>query len=315
MEREFGPEEAAKFNFIATTFALPQEHGLLQEEYKKNPKSIWIMKPVGKSQGKGIFLFNKLSQISQWKKPPPRHSEGETTVESYIAQKYIDNPYLIGGKKFDIRLYALVVSYSPLIVYIHRIGFCRFSNHPYSLAKEDISNMFIHATNVAIQKTSPEYNGDKGCKWQLRNLRMYMASKHGVEAADQLFTNIEALVVRSLMSVQKVMIHDKHCFEMYGYDILVDDQLKPWLLEVNASPSLSCENQMDYESKFMVLNDMFDVVDMERRHAGMPWRKRVGGFDLVYMDGPVIQELGNVYVSNIGCYTPWQSHPTKRFMK
>lgn len=55
--------------------------------------------------------------------------------------------------------------------------------------------------------------------------------------------------------------------DRYGYDILIDEQMKPWLLEVNASPSLSVENQMDYESKFTVLNDMFDVVDMEKKYV------------------------------------------------
>ena len=38
---------------------------------------------------------------------------------------------------------------------------------------------------------------------------------------------------RSLLAVQQVMISDKHCFELYGYDLLIDQDLKPWLIEVD----------------------------------------------------------------------------------
>ena len=60
--------QARNFDFFPATFVLPGEYGLFLEEFKRTPGQSWIMKPVGKAQGKGIFLFNKLSQISEWKK-------------------------------------------------------------------------------------------------------------------------------------------------------------------------------------------------------------------------------------------------------
>jgi tubulin polyglutamylase TTLL9 len=103
VEKEYGKQESLKFDFISTSYVLPQEHALFQEEFKRNSGGVWIMKPVGKAQGKGIFLINKLSQIANWKKDPRLNrkslnsEEQEEGPEAYIVQRYIDNPYLIGG--------------------------------------------------------------------------------------------------------------------------------------------------------------------------------------------------------------------------
>ena len=49
-------------------FLMQSEYHIFVEEFKRNPGQIWIMKPVAKSQGKGIFLFRKLKDITDWKK-------------------------------------------------------------------------------------------------------------------------------------------------------------------------------------------------------------------------------------------------------
>ena len=67
-------------------------------------------------------------------------------------------------------------------------------------------------------------------------------------------------MIQSLKAVQNVMVNDRHCFEMYGYDIIVDRDLKPWLLEVNASPSLTTTTLADRILKMTLLNDTFDIV-------------------------------------------------------
>ncbi|KAA3670436.1 tubulin polyglutamylase TTLL9 [Paragonimus westermani] len=93
------------------------------------------------------------------------------------------------------------------------------------------------------------------------------------------------IFVISLLSVQKIMIQDKRCFELYGYDILLDNNLKPWLLEINASPSLTASSKEDYTLKCNLLDDMLDVVDLEGNLNGD--ERRVGDFDLIWDDEPV----------------------------
>ena len=92
---------------------------------RKNPNSTWIMKPCGKSQGSGIFLINKLSKLKKWSRESRTVFNPNLVKETYVISRYIDNPLLIGGKKFDMRLYVLVTSFRPLKVYLFKLGFCR----------------------------------------------------------------------------------------------------------------------------------------------------------------------------------------------
>lgn len=107
-------------------------------EDKEGKLNYWIMKPAAKSRGRGISLINDLSQV--------------TYGEPIVVQRYIKNPLLINGYKFDMRIYVVVTSVNPLEAFLYRDGFGRFSTIPFSLDPTDKNNKYIHLTNVSIQK-------------------------------------------------------------------------------------------------------------------------------------------------------------------
>ena len=308
--RENQPEQARAYDFAPLSFVLPREYAMFVDSFKQ-VGGVWIMKPIGSAQGRGIFLFTRLSEISDWRTDPVRRShqqqqrqnpeEATNQPEAYVAQRYIENPYLIGGKKFDIRLYVLVTSFSPVVAYLYRSGFARFSHTRYSSDPADIANNFVHLTNVAVQKTADNYDARSGGKMDLRTLKLLVASRHGLRATDELFLNIEDIIVRSLLSVQHVMIADKHCFELYGYDVLVDDDLKPWLIEINASPSLSANTKDDYHLKKDMLKDTLDIIDLEEQLNGD--ETSIGGYDLLY-DGGVLLDRQHTSLLGTAHSTP-----------
>ena len=122
----------------------------------------------------------------------------------------------------------------------------------------------MHLTNVAIQKTAAQYDDRLGGKWDLRSLKLYLMSKYGPERMSEATALIQDCIIRSLQSVAKTIINDKHCFELYGFDILLDDQLRPWLIEINASPSMTANTPTDYEGKINLLEDTYQVLDPEK---------------------------------------------------
>ncbi|XP_067856186.1 polyglutamylase complex subunit TTLL1 [Heptranchias perlo] len=248
-------------DFVPVTFMLPADYNMFVEEFRKNPLSTWIMKPCGKAQGKGIFLINKLSQIKKWSRDNKASNFVTTpSKEIYVISLYIDSPLLIGGKKFDLRFYVLVTSIRPLKCYMYKLGFCRFCTVKYTPNTNELDNMFVHLTNVAIQKHGDDYNPIHGGKWTVSNLKLYLESTRGKKVTDKLFDEIHWMIVQSLKAAAPVMTNDKHCFECYGYDIIIDNKLKPWLIEVNASPSLASSTANDRIMKYNLINDTLNIV-------------------------------------------------------
>jgi len=104
-------------------------------------------------------------------------------------------------------------------------------------------------------------------------------SKYGNDEVQTSFSLMQDIILKSLQSVSKIIINDKHCFELYGFDILLDEKLRPWLIEINASPSMTANTPADALKKNGVLDDTFTILDLEKVLQGK--EEHIGGFDLI----------------------------------
>ena len=92
------------------------------------------------------------------------------------------------------------------------------------------------------------------------------------------------------------MANDRHCFECYGYDIIIDDNLKPWLIEVNASPSLTSTTSSDRIMKFKLISDIINIVVPNgeipdvKSYNKQPLKEALGNFDVLYDEELASQE-------------------------
>ena len=131
---------------------------------RDNPDNLWILKPTYLSSGKGIRIvwqFDELKQQYQTAQFPYGKDD------KYIIQKYIKNPLLLNGHKSEIRIYWLIASLSPLLVFLYKEGTTKLTAQPFQL--DDFDNPFIHITNVYRQKQHPDYKS-LTLKWRFSQL-------------------------------------------------------------------------------------------------------------------------------------------------
>ncbi|XP_043372141.1 tubulin polyglutamylase TTLL5 isoform X15 [Dermochelys coriacea] len=246
------------FHILPQTFILPAEYQEFCCSYAKD-RGPWIVKPVASSRGRGVYLINNPNQIS--------------LEENILVSRYINNPLLIDDFKFDVRLYVLVTSYDPLVVYLYEEGLARFATVRYDQGTKNIKNQFMHLTNYSVNKKSGDYVScddpeveDYGNKWSMSAMLRYL--KQEGKDTTTLMANVEDLIIKTIISAELAIAtacktflpHRGSCFELYGFDVLIDATLKPWLLEVNLSPSLACDAPLDLKIKASMISDMFTLV-------------------------------------------------------
>lgn len=256
--REFGEE----YSICPTTYILPEDYKFFQQDREDNPSALWIKKPVASSCGRGIKMIS--------------HSSTVEKKGGYLISRYIMNPHTINDLKYDLRIYVLATSFDPLRIYIYKEGLVRFATQNYSKDVKSLKKRFIHLTNYSVNKKAQNYIANKGqqeqseeftYKWPLSLLKdRYEALGINYE---EVFARIKDVVIKTLISVEPEIVcktlsltknRSNSCFELYGFDILIDDTLRPWLLEVNVAPSLSSGSKLDKQIKTALMCDIYTLI-------------------------------------------------------
>lgn len=248
---------AKHFDFLPVTYVLPSEVNDFYSAFQRE-KGFWIAKPVASSRGRGISIISHPNQVC--------------LEEQTVVCKYISNPLLVDGFKFDLRIYVMVTSFDPLRVYIFQEGLARFSTVRYDGSPLNLGNTFMHLTNYSINKKNRGYVKcsdpdieDYGNKWSMSALLRYLKNE-GYDTATMMM-KIEDLIIKTLLSAEvpvanacrMFLPHRENCFELFGFDVILDEDCKPWLLEVNLSPSLACESPLDLKIKSNLCSHMFTL--------------------------------------------------------
>jgi hypothetical protein len=207
----------------------------------------WIVKDPIKNRGEGLNLV---------------HGENVRKYfgNRYIVQKYMENPHLIHNRKYDLRVYALITSRDPLVIFVSKEFYVRFSSKEFSM---DTESPFVHFTNFRVQMHSEDFHvGEEEWQWDAMEYRSYV----GDAKFQEIYRSIKDVIVSALKPWGSSEENRKRSFELIGVDIIIDADSRPWVLEFNVPPGLHINTAVGNQTIPRMVNDLFHLVlDHESR--------------------------------------------------
>jgi hypothetical protein len=226
-------------------------------------KNMWLVKPTNANQGRGIEVFTDMDRmVAAIDSRPPGCS--------LVVQKYVERPLLYRGRKFDIRVWVLVTSRNEIFLYRH--GYLRTSSAAFTLENEDA---FVHLTNQCLQVKNPNLYAkfEEGNTLSFQQWQAYLESPEFMSTRPDLkgrsprietdmMPRMKDIVIDSILAAKSQLNpnHRKNHFELFGYDFLVDEDFRVWLIEVNTNPHLGTPNAYTRNLVPAMIDEMLRIV-------------------------------------------------------
>jgi tubulin--tyrosine ligase len=175
-----------------------------------------------------------------------KYIDSQKQKTPWIVQRYIDSPFLIKQRKFDIRSWVLVTS--DFCIYLYREGVLRTSSEEFNL--KDISDPLVHLTNHCVQINGPNYSAfESGNEMWYSQFQAYLDSLEGPHRSFEkdVLPYLRTMVVDVLLAIhtsfeaQANSTSNTRAFQFFGFDFMLDDTFQLWLLEVNGAPAIAAD--------------------------------------------------------------------------
>ncbi len=245
LSEEYGREDASELvprSYVANS---PIDMRYLQQEY--DPRQIYIMKKNVQRQ-QGLKITRNLPEMMT-----------ASQAGYAVIQEYLMNPLLFDKRKFDIRVFLLVIQKgNQQAYYRHSGGRCHYTSRDFDT--NDLSKE-IHIPSG--------YNEDQEFKDShpetLKELQAYMNRNNN--QGDYFFNRIDELLRTCCIAFSKVLGNESKFKEqdtvrcqLFGIDILGDEALRPVLIEINKGPEMAWSSEPERQYKKKIVTDMFDLL-------------------------------------------------------
>ena len=256
----YGRKHASKLMPESYVLNDPYEMIVFQNNFNESDNDIYILKK-NVQRKEGLKLTKDYDVIITAKD------------ENYkVVQKYIRNLYLINQRKVNLRIYLLIViKNNDIYFYLSKIGKCIYTNKKYNDNDFDFeSNITSYNLDMSVYKENPRYfNELERYIFQNGNNGRFL-----FEQIEKLMKQISICLSHNIF--QSKNIKETISFQLFGCDVIFDDQLHPYLLEINKGPDMTPRDEEDEFMKKTVQNDMFKKIGI------IPYDNENNSFNLIY---------------------------------